>query len=38
MLLGGMYAIMSISTAKSVQAVVDTVFKQGQPAVSVIRR
>lgn len=38
MLLGGMYAIMSISTAKSVQAVVDTVFKQGQPAISVIRR
>ena len=27
-----------ISTAKSVQAVVDTVFKQGDPAISVIRR
>ncbi len=27
-----------ISTAKSVQAVVDTVFKQGEPAISVVRR
>ena len=27
-----------ISTAKSVQAVVDTVFEQGEPAISVIRR
>ena len=27
-----------ISTARSVQAVVDTVFEQGQPAVSVVRR
>ena len=26
-----------ISTAKSVQAVVDTVFQQGQPAISVVR-
>jgi len=33
-----MYAILGISTAKSVQAVVDTVFQQGLPAVSVIRR
>ena len=27
-----------ISTARSVQAVVDTVFEQGEPAISVIRR
>ena len=27
-----------ISTAKSVQAVVDTVFQQGEPAISVVRR
>ena len=27
-----------ISTARSVQAVVDTVFEQGEPAVSIIRR
>ena len=27
-----------ISTARSVQAVVDTVFQQGEPAVSVVRR
>ena len=27
-----------IGTAKSVQAVVDTVFQQGQPAISVVRR
>ena len=27
-----------ISTARSVQAVVDTVFEQGEPAVSVVRR
>ena len=27
-----------ISTAKSVQAVVDTVFEQGEPAISVVRR
>ena len=27
-----------ISTAKSVQAVVDTVFEQGEPAISVIRK
>jgi len=32
------YDKVGISTAKSVQAVVDTVFKQGQPAVSVVRR
>jgi len=32
------YDKVGISTAKSVQAVVDTVFKQGQPAISVIRR
>ena len=27
-----------ISTAKSVQAVVDTVFEQGEPAISVVRK
>jgi len=32
------YDKVGISTAKSVQAVVDTVFKQGEPAVSVVRR
>ena len=32
------YDKVGISTAKSVQAVVDTVFNQGMPAVSVIRR
>ena len=32
------YDKVGISTAKSVQEVVDTVFKQGQPAVSVVRR
>ena len=32
------YDKVGISTAKSVQAVVDTVFEQGEPAVSVIRR
>ena len=32
------YDKVGISTAKSVQAVVDTVFKQGEPAISVIRR
>jgi len=32
------YDKVGISTAKSVQAVVDTVFQQGQPAISVIRR
>ena len=32
------YDKVGISTAKSVQAVVDTVFKQGQPAISIIRR
>jgi len=32
------YDKVGISTAKSVQAVVDTVFQQGLPAVSVIRR
>ena len=32
------YDKVGISTAKSVQAVVDTVFHQGQPAISVIRR
>jgi len=32
------YDKVGINTAKSVQAVVDTVFKQGQPAISVIRR
>ena len=32
------YDRVGISTAKSVQAVVDTVFRQGQPAISVVRR
>ena len=32
------YDKVGISTARSVQAVVDTVFKQGRPAISVIRR
>ena len=32
------YDKVGISTAKSVQAVVDTVFQQGEPAISVIRR
>jgi len=32
------YDKVGISTAKGVQAVVDTVFNQGLPAVSVIRR
>jgi hypothetical protein len=27
-----------ISTAKAVQAVVDTIFQKGEPAVSVVRR
>ena len=32
------YDKVGLSTARSVQAVVDTVFQQGQPAVSVVRR
>ena len=32
------YDKVGISTARSVQAVVDTVFNQGQPAISVVRR
>ena len=32
------YSSVGISTAKKVQAVVDTVFTQGQPAVSVVKR
>ena len=32
------YDKVGISTAKSVQAVVDTVFQQGLPAISVVRR
>ena len=32
------YDSVGISTAKKVQAVVDTVFQQGEPAISVIRR
>ena len=35
---GPVYDKVGISTAKSVQAVVDTVFNQGMPAVSVVRR
>ena len=32
------YDRVGINTAKSVQAVVDTVFQQGEPAISVVRR
>ena len=32
------YDKVGLGTAKSVQAVVDTVFQQGQPAISVVRR
>ena len=32
------YDKVGISTARSVQAVVDTVFEQGEPAISVVRR
>ena len=32
------YDKVGISTAKSVQAVVDTVFEQGEPAISVVRK
>jgi predicted helicase len=32
------YSSVGISTAKKVQAVVDTVFNQGQPAISVVKR
>ena len=32
------YDKVGINTAKSVQAVVDTVFKQGEPAISVVRK
>lgn len=32
------YSSVGISTAKKVQAVVDTVFQQGQPAISVVKR
>ena len=32
------YDTVGISTAKKVQAVVDVVFNQGQPAISEIRR
>ena len=32
------YDKVGIGTAKSVQAVVDTVFQQGEPAISVVRR
>jgi len=32
------YSKVGISTAKSVQAVVDTIFQKGEPAVSVVRR
>ncbi len=31
------YDKVGISTSKSVEAVVDTVFKQGKPAISVVR-
>ena len=32
------YSKVGISTARRVQAVVDTVFEKGQPAISVIRK
>ncbi len=32
------YSSVGISTAKKVQTVVDTVFEQGQPAISVVKR
>ena len=32
------YSKVGISTARSVQAVVDTIFEKGEPAVSVVRR
>ena len=32
------YDKVGIGTAKSVQAVVDTVFEQGEPAISVVRK
>jgi predicted helicase len=32
------FSSVGVSTAKAVQAVVDTVFNQGQPAISVVRR
>jgi predicted helicase len=32
------YSSVGVSTARKVQAVVDTVFNQGQPAISVIKR
>jgi superfamily II DNA or RNA helicase len=32
------YSKVGISTAKKVQAVVDTIFEQGEPAVSVVRK
>ena len=32
------YSAVGVSTARKVQAVVDTVFQQGQPAISVVKR
>jgi predicted helicase len=32
------YDKVGIGTARSVQAVVDTVFEQGEPAISVVKR
>jgi hypothetical protein len=32
------YSSVGVSTARKVQAVVDTVFNQGQPAISVVKR
>ncbi len=32
------YSSVGVSTARKVQAVVDTVFEQGQPAISVVKR
>ena len=32
------YSKVGISTARKVQAVVDTVFERGEPAISVVRK
>ena len=32
------YSLLGISTAKKIQNVVDTVFQQGEPAISTIKR
>jgi hypothetical protein len=32
------YSKVGIATARSVQAVVDTIFEKGEPAISTVRR